>query len=195
MYSQIGQDAWVIERISEPGYFVDIGATDGITNNNTYALEGRGWSGICVEPNLDCYTKLKNNRNCIISTAAIYPIGGKDLELIVAGEYSTLYEYADSDHHYTKRQHGFRQRVVTMTLDELLKLHKAPKKIDYLSLDVEGAELDILKNFSWNYEIRLITVEHNNGRNKDPLADLLEGMGYKRAPEDSLWDHWYEKGQ
>jgi FkbM family methyltransferase len=195
MYSQIGQDAWVLKRISEPGYFVDIGATDGITNSNTYALEDLGWSGICVEPNLDYYAKLKANRNCIVSSAAIYPVGGKDLELLVAGEYSSLFEYAHNDHHYSHRLEKPRQRVVTMTLDELLDLHKAPKKIDYLSLDVEGAELDILKSFSWDYQIRLITVEHNNGINKDPLAELLEGMGYKRAPEDSQWDHWYEKGQ
>jgi FkbM family methyltransferase len=194
MYSQIGQDEWVLSRIAHPGYFVDIGATDGITNNNTYALENRGWSGICVEPNLDCYAELKNNRNCIISTAAIYPIGGKDLELIVAGEYSTLHEYADSDHHYNRRQHRTSQRVVTMTLDELLKLHNAPQKIDYLSLDTEGSELDILMNYSWGYEIRLITVEHNYGKNKEPLAQLLEAKGYIQSPEDSQWDFWYEKG-
>ena len=195
MYSQIGQDTWVLSRIALPGYFVDVGATDGITNSNTYALEGRGWSGICVEPNLDYYQKLKTNRSCIISSAAIYRESGKDLELIVAGEFSTLHEYAASDHHYEMRQYRPRQRVVTMTLDDLLKLHDAPKKIDYLSLDTEGSELDILESFSWDYDIKLISVEHNNGKNKNPLAALLEGKGYISAPVDSQWDHWYEKGQ
>jgi len=195
MYSQIGQDAWVLSHIAMPGYFVDIGATDGITNNNTYALEGRGWSGICVEPNLDYYQKLKANRCCILSSAAIYTESGKDLELILAGEYSTLIEYAAADRHHTMRQDQPTQRVVSMTLDDLLKLHDAPRKIDYVSLDTEGSELDILATFSWDYDIQLISVEHNYSKNKDSIAALLEGKGYISASVDSQWDHWYEKGQ
>jgi FkbM family methyltransferase len=195
MYSQIGQDDWVLSKITHPGYFVDIGASDGIEKSNTYKLELAGWSGICVEPNLDAYKRLIENRKCTLSNAAIYRESGHDVDLIMAGEFSALVDYANDDHHYKERAGKSVQKAKTLTLDNLLAINDAPNRIDYLSLDTEGAELEILESFSWGYDILLITVEHNNGKNKEPLAKLLEDKGYKKAIEESHWEHWYEKGQ
>jgi len=53
-YSQLGQDKWVLEKLDykENGFFIEIGAYDGITLSNTYSLEKDfGWDGICVECN------------------------------------------------------------------------------------------------------------------------------------------------
>jgi len=195
MYSQIGQDAWVLSRITEPGYFVDIGATNGIEKSNTYALELAGWRGICVEPNPHYFEELVNNRKCTVSPLAIYKESDLDLNLILAGEYSSLLDYANDDHHYRERAGKSLQKIKTITLDKLLAINDAPNRIDYLSLDTEGAELEILESFSWDYDIQLITIEHNNGKNKEPIAALLEEKGYKKAIEESHWEHWYEKGQ
>jgi FkbM family methyltransferase len=195
MYSQLGQDLWVVSRIAEPGYFVDIGATDGIYNSNSYLLEGRGWSGICVEPDEKIFNSLKANRSCHVENIAIYKESNLELNLILAGEFSTLEEYIGADHHRSLRENRPLQTVKTLTLDDLLAKYEAPKRIDYLSLDTEGSELDILESFSWAYEVSLISVEHNNSKNKDSLAALLESKGYKLAPEKSEWDFWYEKGQ
>lgn len=195
MYSQLGQDDWVLSRISGPGYFVDIGASDGINKSNTYKLELAGWIGICVEPNLDIYTKLIENRKCTLSSYAVYKKSGLELDLVVAGEFSSLINFANDDHHYKERAGKSTQKAPTITLDQLLAINDAPERIDYLSLDTEGAELEILEAFSWEYDIRLITVEHNNGKNKDSLAALLEAKGYTKATEESHWEHWYEKGQ
>jgi hypothetical protein len=67
--SQKGQDKWIIESIfggKRNGFFVDLAATDGVALSNTYILEKHfGWTGICIEPNPEFYTKLQNNRNCI----------------------------------------------------------------------------------------------------------------------------------
>jgi FkbM family methyltransferase len=195
MYSQIGQDAWVLSRIKDPGFFVDIGATNGIEKSNTYALELAGWRGICVEPNPHYFEELVKNRKCTLSPLAIYKESDLDLNLILAGEYSSLLDYANDDHHYRERAGKSLQKIKTITLDKLLAINDAPNRIDYLSLDTEGAELEILESFSWDYDIQLITIEHNNGKNKEPIAALLEAKGYKKAIEESHWEHWYEKGQ
>ena len=195
MYSQLGQDAWVLSNSLEPGYFVDIGATNGIDKNNTYALELQGWRGICVEPNAIYFEELVKNRKCTLSPLAVYKESNLDLDLVLAGEFSSLIYYANDDHHYKERAGKSVQKTKTITLDHLLALNDAPKRINYLSLDTEGAELEILESFTWKYEIDLISVEHNNGKNKDAIAALLESKGYKKAVEESHWEHWYEKGQ
>lgn len=194
MFSQLGQDEWVLSRIKTPGYFVDIGASDGVTNSNSYLLEQRGWLGVCVEPNLESFQLLAKNRKCQLSAMAIHTVSNHALDLIIAGEYSSLWQYAEFDGHGEQRKGKPTQRVMTQTLDDLLATKQAPKRIDYLSLDVEGAELDILASFSWEYDVQLITVEHNNNANKQALANLLVSKGYTQAPEPSQWDFWFEKG-
>ena len=75
-YSQLNQDVDVIQfyKNKENGYFIEIGANDGINLSNTYLLEKNyNWKGICVEPIPDIFNKLKNNRpNSICVNKAIY---------------------------------------------------------------------------------------------------------------------------
>ncbi|PPR31787.1 MAG: hypothetical protein CFH28_00371, partial [Alphaproteobacteria bacterium MarineAlpha6_Bin6] len=84
--------------------------------------------------------------------------------------------------------------VDTVTLEDLLKEHKAPEKIDYLSIDTEGSEYLILENFNFKlYEISIITIEHNfidDLRNK--IKSLLEKNNFVRVFEKiSRMDDWY----
>ena len=74
-YSQAGQDRWIDEntRGKTDGYFVDIGAFDGIEYSNTYFLEQhRNWCGICIEADITNFDKLKNNRRCTCENIAVY---------------------------------------------------------------------------------------------------------------------------
>ena len=73
------------------------------------------------------------------------------------------------------------------------KKYNAPKKIDYLSVDTEGSEFDILSAFDFNeYRFNCITIEHNFTENREKLKFLLEQNGYKRVFEYlSKWDDWY----
>jgi FkbM family methyltransferase len=75
-YSQIGQDKYVNERIfqgMENGFFVDIGAHDGINISNSYFFEKhKNWNGICVEPIPEVYELLRKNRKCICIEGAIF---------------------------------------------------------------------------------------------------------------------------
>ena len=71
--------------------------------------------------------------------------------------------------------------------------HQAPKVIDYLSIDTEGSELEILSAFDFTrYDIRLITVEHNFSDDRSKIHDLLRQNKFRRTFENlSRWDDWY----
>jgi hypothetical protein len=84
--------------------------------------------------------------------------------------------------------------VETLSLDDLLSQHNAPRDIGYLSLDTEGSELDILKAFDFDaYKIHVITVEHNHKPDlRSGIHSLLSQNGYKRVfAEVSDFDDWY----
>lgn len=168
-YSQAGQDAWVLEKIPK-GFFVDVGAYDGVESSNTYALELAGWKGICIEPNKQAYEKLIQVRKCFaINTAAV-----------------------------SKDGYG-------LTLNTILK--EFDTKIDYLSIDVDGGELDVLKGMDFKkFEVKLITIEHNaylegTGR-QDLLFRYLTDQGFNRVKKDvkcldpnffgAIYEDWYE---
>ena len=95
--------------------------------------------------------------------------------------------------HADTRKDGQRYDVQTVSLNDLLAHWRAPRRIDYLSIDTEGSELDILAHFDFEaYEIRLITVEHNHTALRQPIHDFLVAKGYRRKFEKlSNVDDWY----
>ena len=78
---------------------------------------------------------------------------------------------------------------------DLLEKYNAPKYIDYLSIDTEGSEYEILKNFDFEkYVFKIITIEHNYTSMRDKIFTLLTSKGYKRKYENlSQFDDWYVK--
>jgi FkbM family methyltransferase len=199
--SQLGQDLWVLEKTNykRNGYFVEFGATDGVLLSNTWLLEKDfGWQGICAEPNSKFYSKLKKNRQCIVSEAYIGGATGKQVEFILADAFGGSREYADDDMHGDKRA-AYRAagQVVSLTgisLNDFLEQHKAPREIDYLSIDTEGSEFEILENFPFErWQIHLLTIEHNFTERRADIRALLDNKGYKCTERE--WDDWFEKGQ
>ena len=90
--SQIGQDKWVLEkkRFKKRGYFIDIGAADGLYLSNTYILEKKfGWKGICVEP-ANKIKALRKNRRCIIETSCLSDKTGQEVEFQIDAEISGI---------------------------------------------------------------------------------------------------------
>lgn len=197
--SQLGQDLWVLEKSSfkHGGFFVEFGATDGVLLSNTWLLEQRfGWQGICAEPNPDFFKKLTVNRTCKCSNQYIGRNTGDAVEFILAGVFGSSKEFAAQDQHKEKReayeQAGHTIKFVSISLDDFLTQHNAPRDIDYLSVDTEGSEYDLLSTFpfeKWN--IRFITVEHNFTPQRAQIRTLLEKHGYRCTEQQ--WDDWYEK--
>lgn len=197
--SQLGQDLWVLEKLNwkKNGYFVEFGATDGVLLSNTWMLEMCfGWDGICAEPNPRFFSALQKNRSCQLSSACVYSETGVSREFVLADAYGGLAEFSGRDLHADKREAyaltGNTMQVTTVSLVDLLEAHGAPATIDYLSVDTEGSELVILEAFDWNrYQVRCITVEHNNTDCRDKIYALLSGQGYTR--QSAKFDDWYFK--
>lgn len=211
-YSQVLQDLWVMyetdaynDEVVVDRFFVEFGATNGIDSSNTYALYNHfQWRGLLAEPAKVWIEDLKNNRpeDMIIQTA-IAGKAGTDLPFLITQDpvLSTIKEYQNSDYNSNSRQSNVTETTVNaITLEELLRKAKLqnggiPDKIDYVSIDTEGSEYDILKDFPFDkFNITLFTIEHNFTSQRDKIYELMVKNGYERKfPDFSLWDDWYRK--
>jgi len=195
-FSQLGQDSWVLKVINKPrGFFVEFGATDGVEKSNTLLLEKSGWAGIVAEPAKMWHESLLANRQCHIDFSCVSTTTGDTVKFTEAGEYSTISDYIKADHHSHRRQSKTEYEVQTITLEDLLNKYNTPPIVDYLSIDTEGSEFDILQTYFSNpnhRKITAITVEHNYTPAKDQIHNLLTGLGYSQHdPHETRWDSWY----
>jgi FkbM family methyltransferase len=197
--SQLKQDLFVLAELDfkQDGFFVEFGATNGVDLSNTYLLENEfGWNGILAEPAKCWQNDLKSNRNCYIETDCVWSDSKSILnfnQVDVAAELSTVSAYNKTDLHAKLREGGQNYSVNTISLNDLLDKYNAPKKIDYLSIDTEGSEYEILRNFDFSkYEFSIITCEHNNTPIREKIFSLLTKQGYTRKYVGlSKWDDWY----
>lgn len=202
--SQISQDVFVSCQLQQwnkenrKGFFVEFGATDGISLSNTYILEKKfHWDGLLIEPARIWRESLTYNRNSKIDFRCVYNKTGEQIAFNESknAAYSTIYDFSELDIHKIKRSKGLKYMVDTVTLNDLLIEHGAPSEIDYLSIDTEGSEFQILKSVDFNHwTFKVITVEHNYMPQRDLILKLLTQNGYKRVLERvSLMDDWYIK--
>lgn len=198
--SQIRQDLFVLSELNfkREGYFVEFGATNGIDLNNTYLLETKfNWNGILSEPAKCWHKDLKKNRKCTLDFNCIWKESDETLTFHETDNavLSTISKYAYSDIHGKSRKISKEYQVKTLSLNELLDKCKAPREIDYLSIDTEGSEYEILKAFDFSkYSFKIITCEHNFTPNRSKIKSLLEKNGYVRKYETiSSFDDWYVK--
>jgi FkbM family methyltransferase len=192
--SQICQDLFVLQTLAEKrdGYFVEFGAADGDFLSNTVLLERNyGWRGIVAEPGRNSHERLKSNRKCIVDLRCVWTETGKTLIFSEnpKAELSTIASFRQQADHAQLREYG----VETVSLNDLLDQHHAPDLIDYLSIDTEGSELEILRAFNFaRRKFRIITVEHNYRAFRDDIFRLLTSNGYRRVLERlTMFDDWY----
>jgi len=194
--SQLGQDVQVLKRY-QTGFFVDIGAHDGISLSNTYLLEQHGWKGICVEPIPEIYERLCKHRTAICCNEAMYHTSNLEVTFDVAKEtmLSGISEYIDH-HKETVDKNKTTIKVRTISMNDLLEKHNAPSFIEYLSLDTEGSEYEILKTVDFQkYSFGWIDVEHNFVEpRRSMIRELLTSNGYEFVKQNE-WDDCYCKTQ
>jgi FkbM family methyltransferase len=198
--SQLRQDFFVLSQLKfkNNGYFVEFGASNGIDLSNTYLLEKEfGWNGILAEPAKCWHEDLRKNRNCHIDTRCVWSESNLSLNFneVHSAEFSTIEKFSFLDRHTEERKTGKIYEVEAVSLLDLLENYKAPGKIDYLSIDTEGSEFDILNNFDFGkHTFRVITCEHNFEPVREEIYDLLSSKGYVRILEEvSYIDDWYVK--
>jgi FkbM family methyltransferase len=204
--SQLQQDLFVLSQLNfkKNGYFVEFGASNGVTISNTWLLEKLfNWDGIVAEPSSYWHKELHANRGCHIETDCVWSKSGETLmfnevnteKANYGPELSTIDAFSSVDSHAQTRQSGKKYQVNTISLNDLLSKYNAPTTIDYLSIDTEGSEFEILSNFDYNkYDVKIITCEHNYTPMREEIFDFLTSKNYKRKFEHlSKWDDWYIK--
>jgi FkbM family methyltransferase len=199
--SELRQDLFVLNELNfkKKGFFVEFGAGNGFDLSNTLLLENKfSWRGILSEPAKIFHQQLKK-RKCNINTDALYLRDNLNLtfnENTFYPSLSTINKFSNSDGHFTTRLFNSKKyQVNTISLNSLLKKYNAPKIIDYLSIDTEGSEYEILNAFDFSsYQFRVITCEHNNTLNRNKIYKLLLKKGYVRKFINiSAYDDWYVK--
>ena len=194
--SQLYQDIFVLSELGfkKNGFFVEFGAANGYNLSNSWLLEAHfGWKGILSEPARCWNDSLSRNRKCIIDNRCVWSRSGEQLEFSESAEISTITGFGEDDPHKKARQGASKYKVHTVTLMELMDEYSAPINPDYLSIDTEGSEYEILKDFDFKkYQFKVITCEHNFTPMRDKLYKLLTKNGYVRKYEQlSKFDDWY----
>jgi hypothetical protein len=106
---------------------------------------------------------------------------------------SAITEFAEPNSHGLLKRTTSSYEVETISLQDLLVAHGAPKYIEFLSIDTEGSEFEILKNFDFqSYRFGAICVEHNFAESRGKINSLLMANGYRQVYADlSDFDDWY----
>lgn len=196
--SQLYQDMFVLLHLNfkKDGFFVEFGATNGIDLSNTYLLEKQfNWRGILAEPSKGWHEYLEKNRNASIEKKCVWSKSNLKLDFSESEdqELSTVSEFLKGDLHRREKKISKKYIVETISLEDLLDTYGAPKLIDYLSIDTEGSEYEILKNFDFEkYQFKIITCEHNFTYKRDLIFELLSKNGYERVFDElTSFDDWY----
>jgi len=189
----------------EKGFFVEVGANDPEFLSQTWHLEKKGWTGVLVEPLPDRADQLRkkrpNSRVFEVACGSPDQVGEAEFYVGEADQISSLRKNVDDP----KAQYFKSIRVRVLTLDSILEEVKA-ERVDFLSIDTEGTELDVLKGFNlqrWRPHLLLI---------EDKVHSLkkhfyIKSKGYKLVrrtgvnnwyipetivpPKTSLWEKWY----
>lgn len=186
---QFEQDLWVALAVApgkKNGFYVDVGSADGRFMSNTSVLDAMGWKGICIDP----FPTNMQNRTCQVFRQPVFSEGGKKVSFRAAGTWGGI--ESDLGWHRDAASRAGTVELVTATLDEILDRGRAPQYIDYMNIDIEGAEYDALLGLSLDRrQIGAFTIEHNfETRKREAIRALLEGKGYVRV---RAWeaDDWY----
>jgi FkbM family methyltransferase len=190
-HSQVGQDKYLNEKIFKNklnGVFLDIGANDGVTINNTLFFEQElNWNGICIEPNPKIYSKLILNRKCICDNCCISEINGNVTFAQIDGYsemLSGIYDFYDPKH--IDRIN----REISMYGGSLNKIQIPSKTLmticeqynifnfDFCSIDVEGGEMSIIKSINFDkINIDYFIIENNY--NQLDIREYLSKFKYE----------------
>ena len=191
-FSENGCDFWALENsYYRKGYFVDIGASDGVTASNTYLLEKfYKWEGICVDPNPVTLKSMCGARDTLVSDLCVYSKSGKILPFKYLADQTQFYGWnlrsgidglVSNDMGVKMNDH----KVFTITLTDLLKLYSAPHKIDYISIDVEGSELEVLAGFDFSqYDVKMFSIEYESKENREQINLTMSKNNYTRVDFD-----------
>ena len=187
-------DERLIPYLPPTGFFVELGAYDGVNQNNTYWLEQHGWRGLLIEPVPEAYEACVRNRPLaqVVRCACVSPSYAQpEVEMVYSGLMSIVRgcrQSDEADEEWICRGEEIQQlvrysfRAPARTLSSVLAEHGV-RRIDLLSLDVEGFERQVLEglDFGIHRPGHLLIEESDNA----DIAAFLGERGYLPAAEIS----------
>jgi len=204
-YGQFSTDA-IIELYfigQGMGTCVEVGAANGLRGSNTLFFEKMGWRTLCIEPNPEYFDLVSRTRQEAIRCACgsthgtkvpftVFDIGKNNIMSSVSGlkpDSRLVEEHVSKD----LINSSYQIEVEVRTLDSILKDVAFDKHIDFISIDTEGTELDVLKGLDLtHWDISLLVVENNY--NDGEIEEYLNTFGYIK---DARWkiNDFYIKGE
>ena len=184
-YGQTGEDIIINFFLeNEKGLFVDVGCNHPISFSNTFELYKKGWTGLNIDANPELIKKYTVRPNDISVCEAV---SDETKEMLFhefeQAEVSTL-ETAVIDEWKTRWDYKKSRKVTTKTLTQILDEHSIPNAIDFLSVDVEGHDFQVLNSLDFNkYQPKLILIEMHQFNVADyqanKIVQFLIAKGYE----------------
>ena len=198
-YSQFGEDRILFDifKGKKHGTCIEVGANDGVNDSTSYFFEKLGWNCILVEPNPDLCRQIRSVRNGVLYEYAASSSHHVTTLYIAEGAerahgVSTISD--DKEIHNRIKNYRFSCRPVavqTKTLDEMLLDAQISADIDFISIDVEGHELEVLEGFAIEkWKPTIILVEDNSNYESNIVSNYLKKYGYVRFKRTGVND-WY----
>lgn len=195
--AQLMQDLFVDFVLQKnSGTFVECGAYDGVIFSNSRYLESvKNWRGVLAEPTPRLQKEIAQQRPlAVLEKRCVYSRTGDIIEFAEAssGELSTIRGLEQSDHMGRFRRSVDVHKVETVTLDDLIDTHFVGQDVDYISIDTEGSEWEILQSYQFSGRPAVFTVEHNFKDSRGRIAKLMSDRGYLNVfPEYTGFDDWF----
>jgi FkbM family methyltransferase len=192
--SQLGQEFLPTFYGHELGFFCEVGANDGLRFSNTFFLESMGWNGVLIEPDPRNLKPLTESRS--VSILPFCATNDDEIEITLNLAKDTLYS-GISPHELKKKARAEDvAHVLGFKLVTMLEKVSAPKFIDFMSIDTEGNEFEVLLGMDFHqYQVAILCVEHNYDYKKlKKIRLLLHSYGYRQVLKAaSQFDAWFIK--
>lgn len=203
---------WETDRVIEKyfpknhiGKCVEVGAANGVKGSNTLYFEKKGWDVLCIEPNVAHKESLEKYRKFVRYFACSNSEGQFPLKVFKVGENNIMTSLTslspderllESHKDIINESYTIDVQVDTLTSILLKHTENTPlhntKKIDFISIDTEGTEIDVLKGFDFeSFDVFLFVVE-NNYDDKD-IEDFMIEKGYKKVERYKINDFYIKK--
>jgi FkbM family methyltransferase len=198
-YSQFGEDRILAEIFNrkKQGLCIEVGANDGVNDSNTMYFESIGWNCILIEPNPVLCKMIRASRNATLVEVAASDKNGETSLFVAEGAerahgVSTINPAEEALNKI--KSYGFTYsevKVNTRSLNDILENLKIDHQIDFISVDVEGHEMEVLKGFSIEiWKPTVILVEDNSNCEKFDVRNYLKNYGYLPFKRTGVND-WY----
>ena len=197
-YSQFGEDEILFEifKAKKTGVCVEVGGYDGITGSNTVFFERIGWHTLIVEPMPKFCRLIRSTRSCEIAELAASDSKG-EVDFFVPLGVETLSTMEMSEKHLERIKNITNQDIEKITvktsrLDDIL-LERGFEKIDFITIDVEGHEISVLKGMSFDQIApRILIIEDNSYGFDRQVKKYMSSKSYSRFRKTGCND-WYAK--